>query len=295
MNYIAEIKAFYDRLETNPLPPPAIVLWHALMYIANKTGWQQEFAVALSVLQIKTGLNAKAVERARNTLAQSGLMIWKSRKGNQSAVYEMVTLCDKNTYEIVVQTVAQSVAQPVVQTVAQSVAINKHKHKQNINNNPPTPLRGASSESKSEGVASQDSGTRKPDNPSTTLTDRFDKFWVEYPKKKNKGDAEKAWKVIKPTEALLFAMLEKLKVLKISRQWTKEGGQYIPYPATWLRAKGWEDEVGESDAIRDSSNCGKPNRFVNFPQRNWDYSQIEALERKQLTESLNVNKNTNNI
>ena len=70
MNYIAEMKAFYDWLEINPLPSPAIVLWHGLMHIANKTGWQQEFTVATSVLSMKTGLNAKAIERARNHLEQ---------------------------------------------------------------------------------------------------------------------------------------------------------------------------------------------------------------------------------
>lgn len=127
MNYITEIKAFYDLLETNPLPSPAIAVWHALMHIANKTGWQQEFAVAVSVLEVKTGLNAKAIERARNKLSQAGLIAWKKRGGNQSALYTMYSLCDKLTHENVAQSVAQSVPQPVVQCVAQSVAINKHK------------------------------------------------------------------------------------------------------------------------------------------------------------------------
>lgn len=127
MNYIAEIKAFYDWLEINPLPPPAIVLWYALMHIANKTGWQQEFTVAVSVLQNKTGLNAKAIERARNSLCQSGRINWKSRKGSQSAIYSMISLCDKIAHESVAQSVAESVAQPVVKPVSQSVAINKHK------------------------------------------------------------------------------------------------------------------------------------------------------------------------
>lgn len=135
MNYIAEIKAFYDWLEINPLPSPAIVLWYALMHIANKTGWQQEFTVAVSVLQNKTGLNAKAIERARNSLTQSGRIEWRSRKGSQSAIYEIIPLCDISSCNFVAQNVAQSVAEPVAQTVlepvAQSVAINKHK----LNNN----------------------------------------------------------------------------------------------------------------------------------------------------------------
>ena len=94
MNYKAEIMAFYDWLETNPLPTSAIALWHAIANIATKTDRQQEFAVAISVLEAKTGLNAKAVTRARNQLAQSGLIKWKSRKGNQSALYELISLSD---------------------------------------------------------------------------------------------------------------------------------------------------------------------------------------------------------
>ncbi len=134
MNYITEIKAFYDLLETNPLPSSAIAVWHALMHIANKTDWQQEFAVAVSVLEVKTGLNAKAIERARNKLAQAGLITWKKRIGNQSAVYTMISLdrakiltnCE-NVAQSVVQSVAQSVLQSVAQPVAQSVGINKTK------------------------------------------------------------------------------------------------------------------------------------------------------------------------
>ena len=78
MNYLAEIKAFYDRLEIKPLPSPAIALWHALMSIANKTGWQQDFTVAGSVLMLKSGLNAQAVKRARNRLEQEGFKIGRA-------------------------------------------------------------------------------------------------------------------------------------------------------------------------------------------------------------------------
>ena len=36
MNYLAEIRHFYDWLETESLPSNAIVLWHALMFTANR-------------------------------------------------------------------------------------------------------------------------------------------------------------------------------------------------------------------------------------------------------------------
>lgn len=131
MNYIAELKAFYDRLELNPLPSPAIALWHALMSIANKTGWQQEFTVAVSVLMLKSGLNAQAIKRARNRLEQDGFITWRSRGGNQSAIYHLNSLVVQNDIKNVPQCEPQSVPQTEPQSVPQcepqSVPINKHK------------------------------------------------------------------------------------------------------------------------------------------------------------------------
>jgi len=128
MNYIAEINAFYIWLETNELSNPAINLWHALMHIANRTGWQDKFTVAVSTLEAKTRLNKKAVERARNNLQQMGRIEWKERKGNQSAFYKIISLCDKIDIENVSQSVSQSVLQDVSQPVPQSVPINKQNN-----------------------------------------------------------------------------------------------------------------------------------------------------------------------
>ena len=69
----------------------------------------------------------------------------------------------------------------------------------------------------------------------------FEQLWDAYPKKKNKGDAEKAWRAVRPDAALIARILEAVEVAKHSDDWRKEGGKYIPYPASWLRAKGWED------------------------------------------------------
>ena len=92
MNYIKELNAFYDWLETNPLSTSAIALWHALMHINNKAGWTEEFGVAVSVLCIKTGLADRTIRDARNELKQKGRIDWNSRKGNQSAIYKIIPL-----------------------------------------------------------------------------------------------------------------------------------------------------------------------------------------------------------
>jgi len=71
----------------------------------------------------------------------------------------------------------------------------------------------------------------------------FDTFWKEYPKRVNKGAAEKAFNKIKPSKELVDTMIKSIQQHKMSEGWLKDGGQFIPYPGTWLNAKGWEDEL----------------------------------------------------
>lgn len=71
----------------------------------------------------------------------------------------------------------------------------------------------------------------------------FAEFWQAYPKKVGKGAAEKAFVKLKPGNALLKAMLSAVEAQKQSAQWQREGGQYIPNPATWLNQRRWEDET----------------------------------------------------
>ncbi len=71
----------------------------------------------------------------------------------------------------------------------------------------------------------------------------FQTFWAAYPRKVGKGNAQKWWKSHKPDEALLQTMLVAIGQQRKSDGWVKDGGQYIPHPATWLNGKRWEDEL----------------------------------------------------
>lgn len=75
------------------------------------------------------------------------------------------------------------------------------------------------------------------------LNGAFADFWQSYPRKKAKGDAERAWMKIKPDEQLHNRILMAVELAKTSADWTKERGTFIPYPASWLNSRGWEDEV----------------------------------------------------
>jgi hypothetical protein len=69
----------------------------------------------------------------------------------------------------------------------------------------------------------------------------FDEFWSLYPRKEAKQAALKAWRKVKRDE--LPAILAGLKVATQTEQWQKDGGQFVPLPASWLNGRRWEDEV----------------------------------------------------
>lgn len=76
------------------------------------------------------------------------------------------------------------------------------------------------------------------------LTDTFDGFWQQYPLKRAKADALKAWKKITITQDILNAMSAAIDAQMRTKQW-RDG--FIPYPATWLRRRQWEDELTRED------------------------------------------------
>lgn len=85
-------------------------------------------------------------------------------------------------------------------------------------------------------------------NRSQMVDDGFEAFWKGYPKKVAKLAALKEWKKLKPTGQIFADLMAALAVQKNSTDWTKQGGRYAPYPATWLNGRRWEDESGHADA-----------------------------------------------
>lgn len=78
----------------------------------------------------------------------------------------------------------------------------------------------------------------------------FDRFWQLYPKKRSKKDARAAWVKLKPGEDLQAVMLQALAKQSVSRDWVKDSGKWVPYPASWLNGEMWEDEVESEPSSR---------------------------------------------
>lgn len=77
----------------------------------------------------------------------------------------------------------------------------------------------------------------------------FAGFYKEYPRHDSKQAAYlkfvrlmKECKSDNDRDLLLTKMIRAVQLQKLSDQWTKDNGKFIPMPSTWLNQRRWEDE-----------------------------------------------------
>ncbi|MCI0443015.1 hypothetical protein L0152_07335 [bacterium] len=83
------------------------------------------------------------------------------------------------------------------------------------------------------------------------MADRFEEFWSLYPRKRDRGHAEKAWrKLDEKTKDIIIKYLANHPFYSVPEK-------FIPYPATWLNGKRWLDEIPEQSPHWDESQWRK--------------------------------------
>lgn len=133
MNYIAEIKAFYDFVQVKQLSTGQIALWNALMNINNKCAWTEWFTVANLTLELNTGMSRSGVLKARNSLKQYELIDFKTN-GTKATSYKMFTIAkSKQESEQVVDTIEESKQESEQISKQDSKQVSKQVGKQDSN------------------------------------------------------------------------------------------------------------------------------------------------------------------
>ena len=119
--------------------------------------------------------------------------------------------------------------------------------------------------------------TRPEDSCASADAEReFATWWVEYPRKKGKGQAVKAYKAARK-KADATELLDAIKAQRDTL--TKDGVDYCPYPATWLNGERWADEADNVTELRTDRprrnglafvptcpTCGAPPEDVHDPE-----------------------------
>lgn len=83
----------------------------------------------------------------------------------------------------------------------------------------------------------------------------FEDFWKEWPshfRKKGKSKCAALWNRRK-LDAIVELIIESVIRHKSCEQWTKEGGQFIPMPSTWLNDEAWDTPT---EALKKSATAG---------------------------------------
>ena len=75
------------------------------------------------------------------------------------------------------------------------------------------------------------------------LLKKFELFWSAYPNKKSKKTAFEKFKRIDFKKTSFESIMISLEKQKQSDDWTKNGGQYVPMPQTWIFNERWTDEI----------------------------------------------------
>lgn len=83
------------------------------------------------------------------------------------------------------------------------------------------------------------------------LRERFGDFWKVYPRKVGKDAAWKAWQKRKPDAETTATMIAALAWQKQQDAWLREGGRYVPNPATWINQGRWQDEPQTTPRVND--------------------------------------------
>jgi len=126
-------------------------------------------------------------------------------------------------------------------------------------------------------VNKQRSDTLKKHYNQDAKINGFEEFWKAYPKKRDKQKSKAAWIKKQPDlPKVLKAIKEQIK----SEQWTKNAGQFIPLPSTWLNGARWEDETETSSSnIADGDRLAAENEIY---KTNKDFYKLPVIERSKL-------------
>ena len=117
----------------------------------------------------------------------------------------------------------------------------------------------------------------------TAYSADFVQFWELYPRKVGKGAAWRSWKrqgaVLEPIRAALAWQTK-------TSEWRKDGGAFVPHPATSLNGRRWEDEPKKPPAAL------PPVPSAPLPQPPTPWTDEQKREAAELTRRLTEGKAT---
>ena len=235
MNYLTEIKLFYDWLETHPLSANGIVLWHGVMQIASRSGWQNPIEIPSSLLETRTHLERTTIFRARSQLVEQGLLMLHNRGGRSHCAYTIIPF----SQSVVLQNATQNARDG--DSVVSQIALQSATQSATQNDDIPLISNKTKLDSDKEKIEEKEVAGK----PAPISTDSK--------RKREKSSAQK-----EKREKALFTLEEWLE--GIDEPWRNIMHQWLEYKAA--RKEGYKTEVGAKKCLTMLRNLSSGNAQI---------------------------------
>ena len=125
--------------------------------------------------------------------------------------------------------------------------------------------------------------TNQINKPHMVMSNLFNCFWNEYPKKVGRKKAYETWQSINPSEQDLNAMLINITDRLNQGAWSLETKQFIPHPANYLGGELWTDEIIQRNSYERNQKRNKPSAADRV--RHALQQQSEPIKKKTFSRS----------
>lgn len=111
----------------------------------------------------------------------------------------------------------------------------------------------------------------------------FDDFWEVWPRKVAKKPAQDRWAEISPGIALVERIIVAVKAQ--TQAGRLDAGKYTPYPATWLRAGRWTDQLPK-EAEKASRRRAEADKNARSQERKRQEAVMKARKELEFAETI---------
>jgi hypothetical protein len=237
------IKSHRKIIETSWFKKPAVA--HLAIYLLHRAYWKTGKIIWLGkerelkpgqlytgrlIISTETGLSHQQVRTSLKILSNTGFLT--NETTNKGSV---ITIINYEYYQSLEQ------ERPAEQPASNQQATSKQ----------PASNQQVTTDEEVKKLRSKEK-TLKPLCEKNSHDERFDLFWSQYPRHVNKTKAMTSFR--RMVNGNFDAIMAALAKQKISDQWTRDDGKYIPHPTTWLNGKRWEDDLPEKENYRGNLN-----------------------------------------
>ncbi|EPG9811556.1 replication protein [Acinetobacter baumannii] len=208
-----------------------------LLIVRKTRGWnKQADSISLSQFVKATGYNKDTVQKGLLILEEMGVIIRleTDKQINEWSLTDQIITTENHTKN----SPSENLAMLKNSTEPYENLVSNHTKNSPHNNN-----------------------NKNKEKQGVGYSENFEKFWSAYPTCKRKSDKSGTYKTFTKHEGsfAIETLLSILEKQKSDVSWTKQDGEFILSPSTWLNQKQWENEywfqVNSSVVAPDFSNA----------------------------------------